>query len=73
LLFAGKICLFQLNNNACWDGTHFHGKCPINHCITICSQLVKKTKPSFGGKFGQNYKQTLLLFSSQPPPLFALS
>jgi len=37
-----KICLFQLNNNACWDGTHFHGKCPINHGITICSQLVKK-------------------------------
>jgi len=35
--------------------------------------IGEKTKPSFGGKFGQNYEQTLLLFSSQPPPLFALS
>ena len=34
--------------------------------------MVKK-KFNSGGKFDQNYEQTLLLFSSQPPPLFALS
>jgi len=72
LLFGWEeICLFHLVSDAFWEALLWQWR-KIHGITTFCLQFVE-TKPFFPGKYGQNCKQTLLVFSSQLPPFFSLT